>query len=235
VDEIIVSLDGPEHVHDEIRRVKGAYQLIGRGIEEVRLHKSGMPVHGRSTVQKANHSLLRSTVEGAKLLGMDSISFLAADVSSQAFNRDLVWPTDRQSQIALSRAEVEVLESEVEALVENNGDDIRSNYIVESPAKLRRIARRFREQLGDFSPVAPRCNAPWVSTVIEVDGSVRPCFFHEKIGNVAHEDLEQVLNAPRALRFRASLDIDADPICRRCVCSLNYSADKESDKAAINR
>ena len=29
VDEIIVSLDGPEEVHDRVRRVKGAYRLIG--------------------------------------------------------------------------------------------------------------------------------------------------------------------------------------------------------------
>ncbi|MEO5998836.1 MAG: SPASM domain-containing protein [Chitinophagaceae bacterium] len=28
-----------------------------------------------------------------------------------------------------------------------------------------------------------KCNAPWVSTVIEADGTVTPCFFHEAIRN----------------------------------------------------
>jgi MoaA/NifB/PqqE/SkfB family radical SAM enzyme len=235
VDEIIVSLDGPEEVHNEVRRVKDAYRFIGRGIHEIRALKSVMPAHGRSTVQKANHHLLRQTVAGAKSLGLDSISFLPADVTSQAFNRDLVWPADRQNQVALSRAEVEALEDEVEALIRENAIDISTKYIVESPAKLRRIVRRFREQLGEYGPVAPRCNAPWVSAVIEVDGSVRPCFFHEKVGNVAIADLGEVINGEQALRFRASLDIETNPICQRCVCSLNYSPDRESERAVISR
>lgn len=226
LDEIIVSLDGPEAVHDQIRRVKGAFQLIRCGIQEVRQIQPHMQVHGRSTVQKANHSLLRQTVAAAKSLALDSVSFLAADITSQAFNRELAWPAERQSQIALSHEEVAALENEIEALLQENADDFRVKYILESPAKLRRIARRFREQLGELAPIAPLCNAPWVSAVIEVDGSVRPCFFHQKIGNIATNTLEQVMNGQDAQRFRASLDIETNPICSRCVCSLNYTEDK---------
>ena len=223
VDEVIVSIDGPEEVHNEIRKVKGAYRSINRGIQEVRKKKEKMPFHGRSTVQKTNHNVLRQTVSGAKSLSLDSISFLAADVTSQAFNRDLVWPTDRQAEIALSREEVEALDNEIEALAQENAEDFCTKYIVESPAKLRRIVRRFREQLGDFTPTAPQCNAPWVSAVMEVDGSVRPCFFHQKVGNFTIQTLEDVINGGDARRFRASLDVEANPICQRCVCSLNYT------------
>ena len=191
VDEIIVSIDGPEHVHDQVRRVNGAYQLIGRGIEEVRRLKAGMPFNARSTVQKANHSLLRETVAGAHSLGFDSISFLATDLTSQAFNRDLVWPIARQREVALSREEVGALEAEVEALIVENDADIRSKYISETPAKLRRIVRRFKEHLGDFSAVSPLCIAPMgIAKWWQVDGAVRPCFFHEKIGNLVEGTLD---------------------------------------------
>ena len=222
VDEIIVSLDGPEETHDRVRRVKGAYRLIGDGIQAIRQIKAKMPVHGRSTVQKANHHLLRQTVAGARVLSLDSISFLAADVTSQAFNRELVWPGERQDQIVLTRKEIQTLEGEVESLILENADDIRSKYIVESEGKLRRIVRRFKEQLGDLSPVAPQCNAPWISAVMEVDGSVRPCFFHKSIGSTRTQTLEQVINSEEAQQFRASLNIDENAICQRCVCSLNY-------------
>lgn len=222
VDEIIVSIDGPEAVHDRVRRVKGAHRLIGKGIETVRQRKPGMPVSARSTVQKANHNLIRQTVAGAKAIGLDSISFLATDLTSQAFNRDVVWPILRQDEVALSRSEVGALEGEVEALIEENAEDFRSKYIVESPEKMRRIARRFREHLGDCAPAAPMCNAPWVSAVVEVDGTVRPCFFHEKIGNVTGKTLEQVMNGEEARRFRASLDVETNAICQKCVCSLHY-------------
>jgi MoaA/NifB/PqqE/SkfB family radical SAM enzyme len=222
VDEIIISLDGPEEVHDRVRRVNGAYRLIGDGIRAVRQRKADMPVHGRCTVQKENHGLLRKTIAGAKFLGMNSISFLAADVTSQAFNRELVWPGERQSQVVLTRQEVEVLEKEITSLTRENEEDIRAQYISESAEKLWRIARRFREQLGEMPPVAPRCNAPWVSAVMEVDGSVRPCFFHRKIGSVREQTLEQVINGQEARRFRASLEVSENAICQRCVCSLNY-------------
>jgi Fe-coproporphyrin III synthase len=223
VDEIIVSIDGPEAVHDQVRRVKGAYQLIGKGIEQLRERKRGMPVNARSTIQKANHNVIRQTVAGAKAIGFDSISFLATDLTSQAFNRDVVWPILRQDEVALTRGEVTVLEEEVEALIRENAEDFRSKYIVESPEKMRGIERRFREHLRECVPVAPMCNAPWVSAVVEVDGTVRPCFFHESIGNLTGKTLEQVINGEEARRFRASLDVETNPICQKCVCSLNYS------------
>jgi MoaA/NifB/PqqE/SkfB family radical SAM enzyme len=222
VDEIIVSLDGPEEVHDRVRRVKGAYRLIGEGVRAVRQRKADMSIHGRCTVQKENHSLLRKTVTGAKVLGLNSISFLAADVTSQAFNRELVWPGERQIQVVLTRQEVQALEDEITLLTRENDEDIRAKYVSESADKLWRIARRFREQLGEMSPVAPRCNAPWVSAVMEVDGSVRPCFFHKKIGNLSQQTLEQAINGQEAQGFRASLNVSENAICQRCVCSLNY-------------
>ena len=196
--------------------------MIREGIRAVRQRKDDMQVHGRCTVQKENHSLLRKTVAGAKFLGMNSISFLAADVTSQAFNRELVWPGERQSQVVLTRQEVEALEEEIKSLTRENEGDIRAKYISESVEKLWRIAGRFREQLGEMPPIAPRCNAPWVSAVMEVDGSVRPCFFHRKIGNIREQTLEQVINGQEARRFRASLNVSGNAICQRCVCSLNY-------------
>ncbi len=222
VDEVIISLDGPQEVHDQVRRVKEAFRLIGDGVSAIRQYAPALPIRGRSTVQKANHNLLRRTVEGAKSLGLSSISFLAADLTSQAFNRELIWPGERQNQISLMPSEIRALEEEIERLVIENDDDFQSKYIVESPAKLQRIARRFREQLGERPPVAPRCNAPWVSAVMEIDGSVRPCFFHPSIGSTKLKTLGEVINSDEAVKFRASLDVRENDICQRCVCSLNY-------------
>lgn len=222
VDEVIVSIDGPEEVHDQVRRVKGAHQLIGKGIVAVRERKPDMPINARSTVQKANHQVIRQTLAGAKAIGLDSISFLATDLTSQAFNRDLAWLIVRQDEVALSRNELKALEEEVEALIRDNEEDFRLKYIVEPPEKMRRIVQRFKEHLGQCAPAAPMCNAPWVSAVIEVDGTVRPCFFHQKIGNLNGKTLDQVINGEEARRFRASLDVETNLICQRCVCSLNY-------------
>jgi MoaA/NifB/PqqE/SkfB family radical SAM enzyme len=221
-DDVIVSIDGPREIHDGIRRVNGAFDLIARGVAAVQQQNPDIEIACRSTVQKANHRHLRATVAAAKMLRFDSISFLAADLTSEAFNRPLVWPGERQSEIALTAQEAVELENEVEMLIVEHFQDIRSKYIVESADKLRRIPRRFREHLGELAPQAPICNAPWVSAVIEVDGSVRPCFFHRPVGSVKSSTLEEVVNGETAKLFRQSLDVSENPTCRRCVCSLNY-------------
>jgi MoaA/NifB/PqqE/SkfB family radical SAM enzyme len=221
-DDIIVSLDGPPEIHDSIRRVSGAYNLLHKGITAVRQHNPSLPITCRTTIQKANHRYLRQTVDSARALGLDSISFLAADLTSEAFNRPLLWPAEKQSEIALNLEEVKALEDEIEQLILQYEAGINHKFILEPAAKLRKIARRFREHLGQLTPQAPTCNAPWVSAVVEVDGSVRPCFFHRAIGNITSSTLEEVINGEAAQEFRESLDMENDATCRRCVCSLNY-------------
>lgn len=220
--EVIVSIDGPEEIHDAIRRINGAFRLIRDGMIAVRKYAPQMKIHGRNTVQKKNHHLLCATVQAAKQLQLTSISFLAADLTSEAFNRPLVWPGERQSEIALTDKEIGALEKEIEQIISEFGEEIRTKYIAESAEKLRRIPRHFREHLGQASPQSPICNAPWVSAVIEVDGTIRPCFFHRPIGNLSHSTLEEAINGDAAQQFRSSLVVAENSTCQRCVCSLNY-------------
>jgi radical SAM protein with 4Fe4S-binding SPASM domain len=68
-----------------------------------------------------------------------------------------------------------------------------------------------------------------VSAVVEPDGAVRPCFFHRPIGYLrGGSTLEQVVNGPEAIAFRSGLDIATNPICRSCVCSLNWKSSRNS-------
>lgn len=220
IDDVIVSLDGPAEIHDRIRRVPQAFARLARGVAALRRLRPEMKIGARTTVQKANHRALRATVAAAHEIAADSISFLAADVTSSAFNRIEAWDRSRQDEIALDRSETDELACEVEALIAECGREMISGYISESQAKLRGIVHHFRAHLGLAEPVAPHCNAPWVSSVVEADGSVRPCFFHPAIGNVHDAPLLEIVNSPRAIAFRTQLDVASNPVCRRCVCSL---------------
>jgi len=220
IDDLIVSIDGPPDIHDKIRGVPGAYRRLQRGIEALRQLRAEMPIHGRCTIQKGNFGELRNTVHAARALNLNSISFLAVDTTSNAFNRPGGWSPGHQATIALNTAEVAALESEIEALISEYENEIESGFVVENAEKLRRIPLRFRSRLGQIPAMAPRCNAPWVSAVVESDGTVRPCFFHRPIGNIHEHPLADVVNSDEALNFRRNLDISRDPVCRNCVCSL---------------
>jgi Fe-coproporphyrin III synthase len=223
VDDVIVSLDGPRETHNHIRRVKDAYEQLANGVIALRALHTGMKISARSTVQKSNFRQLPRTVDAARELGMDSISFLAVDATSTAFNRADAWEEDKQVRVMLNHEEVDELEAILDGMDRGYAEAFESRFIQESPAKMRRIVLHFRSALGQAEAVAPRCNAPWVSAVVESDGTVRPCFFHPPVGNLREQTLAQVINGDAALRFRTNLKMESDAVCRRCVCSLHYA------------
>ena len=226
IDDVIVSIDGPELIHDHIRGVHGAYLQLERGVDALRRLRPEIPISGRCTVQKRNCRELRNTVYSAHALHLNFLSFLAADITSSAFNRR--EGSETPTRFALAADEVDALDWEIERLLQDCRQDIESGFIVEKPAKLRRIVLHFRAHLGLAEAVSPRCNAPWVSTVVEADGTVRPCFFHPSIGNINDRPLEEILNGDPGLQFRQRLDVSTNPTCRNCVCSLFIPESREA-------
>jgi MoaA/NifB/PqqE/SkfB family radical SAM enzyme len=228
-DDVVVSLDGPRAVHNEVRNIPRAYEKLRDGVRAVKAQGSHIAVSGRCTVQRANYRFLRETIAAAHELGLDRISFLAADVSTDAFNRPDGWTTDRVQDVALAEADLPVLAEELAALERECAADFAGGYIAESPEKLRRRLLQYFGALHGRAEFHPNdCNAPWVSTVIEVDGTVRPCFFQPALGNVhAAGSLDAVLNSPEALAWRRGLDTHRDAICRKCVCSLSLRSSDE--------
>jgi radical SAM protein with 4Fe4S-binding SPASM domain len=55
--------------------------------------------------------------------------------------------------------------------------------------------------------------------VLEADGAVRPCFFHDAVGNIRDTPLASILTG-NLRAFRDGLDVSSDAVCRRCVCSI---------------
>jgi Fe-coproporphyrin III synthase len=221
-DDVIVSLDGPEQIHDVIRRLPGAYATMAAGVKRLRELNPDFRIGGRCTVQRSNCESLLMTVLAACDIGLDSISFLAVDVHTTAFNRPGGLKVLRQSQLSVAAEQIPLLESQIAAII---AQGYSGNFVLESPAKLRRIAHHFRCDAGLSRYVSPACNAPWNSAVIEGDGAIRPCFFHPSFGTLkSGEDLRTILNSPPAVSFRTTLDVATNPICRRCVCSLNRNS-----------
>jgi len=227
--DVVVSLDGPRSVHNQIRRVPRAYEKLAEGVAALRA-AGAIGLSGRCTVQRANYQSLRATTAAAHEIGLDSISFLAVDISSLAFNRPDGWPVERAAGVALDESDLSLLTAELDALEAEAAADFASGFIAETPPKLRRRLHQYFAALlghGAFHPHT--CNAPWVSTVIETDGTVRPCFFQPALGNVhAAGSLEAVLNSPESLRWRRGLDTRRDAICRKCVCSLALGANDQT-------
>jgi MoaA/NifB/PqqE/SkfB family radical SAM enzyme len=216
---VCVSLDASTASgYDAIRGVD-ALAVVQRGIARLRRIAPEVPLSARATLHRANFRELPALIDFAKALGLDSISFLPADMSSLGFGRSAAPDESVRSTLALGREEVADFEAIVERTVAVYAADFASRFVAESPDKLRRLPRYYAAVNGDQPFPEVSCNAPWVSAVVEANGSVKPCFFHESIGNVRTTSLATIVTE-HLRAFRQSLDIGADPVCVRCVCSL---------------
>ena len=221
VNDIIVSLDGDEMTHNAIRNVPDAYNKLKEGVRAIKLLKPGFKITGRSVIHRLNFLKWPEIIGSAKDLELDQISFLPADVSSHAFNREVLWSDAKQHEILLDKEDLPELKNVVEFLLRNNRKDFETKFIAESMEKIQKIYDYYAAFYG-FNPYPyKKCNAPWVSTVIEADGTVRPCFFHPSLGNIHNKQLDEILNGEDAIEFRKELDIDNNDICKKCVCYLN--------------
>jgi len=224
VDEIIVSLDGDEPLHDAIRNVPGVFNKLKDGVQHIKSLNPDYRITARTVIHRLNFRNWESIINEAKNMGINQVSFLPADVSSHAFNRQMAWEEPKQHEILLTKKELPEL-MEIISRVINNEDDFTSGFIAESPEKLRQIYYYYAAFYGLNSFPFKKCNAPWVSTVVEADGSVRPCFFHDVIGNIRDTSLTNILNSDAAINFRRSLNrtMSVNATCVKCVCSLNLS------------
>jgi MoaA/NifB/PqqE/SkfB family radical SAM enzyme len=223
VNDLIVSLDGDEQTHNRIRNIPGAFNKLKEGIAAIKNLNPDFKITGRTVIHQLNFSRWSEIIEAAKEIGLQQISFLPADVSSHAFNRELVWNESRQHEILLSENQLPDLENIIENLLITHSTDFESKFIAESPEKIRKIYRYYAAFYGLNDFPFKRCNAPWVSTVIEADGNVRPCFFHQSYGNIRHQSLDKILNSQKAVSFRKNLDMDKNDVCKKCVCYLNLA------------
>ena len=227
---VIVSLDATSaSLYEQIRGVD-ALAIVGRGVARLRGLAPEIPLSGRATLHRGNFRELPRLIEYAKALGLDRMSFLPADISSLGFGRvaaagatapDADTATQLRS-LALDAGEVAEFEAIIDRTVAVYAADFESGFVAESPDKLRRLPRYYAALNGAEPFPAVSCNAPWVSVVLEADGSVRPCFFHGSVGNVRQAPLATIV--ARNLRaFREAFDVGANPVCVRCVCSLKTS------------
>lgn len=217
IDRVIISIDGSEQVHDRIRNVPNGFRKIASGIMALREIDSRVRITARCVLQRLNFRDLEAIVQASKSIGIGQISFLAADVSTHAFNH-----SEKTSVTAIALTIEETIE--FHKIVEDSfitlKDDYSSGFIAERPEAMRRIVKYYKAINGTEPFPRPHCNAPWVSAVIESNGDVMPCFFHKPYGNIFDADFLNVINSEKAILFRRDLNISNDEICQKCVCSL---------------
>jgi Fe-coproporphyrin III synthase len=218
-DELRVSLDGPPEVHDVMRNVPRAYTRLQAGISALLSRDHAFPVFGRCAIHRQNFRHLAATVATAKALGLKGISFSGTDVwNEEAFRRMGAISQDYVAGLAIIGPELDDLAAELAAFRVAAAAEFASGYISDTPERLDEIVLGYYRSIDAGLRRDIKCNAPWTSTIIEYDGTLRPCFPMPAYGNIrAAGSLSAGLNSPGAQEFRRGLDVTTNPTCQRCV------------------
>ncbi len=224
--EIIVSVDGADaETHNRLRGVN-SFDIILEGIHKV-LHTGASPqISLRTVLQKQNFRQLHEFIELAKRTEVNRISFLAADVSSDAYGRDhnsTRGEVSSESTMALNENEVPELNDIIDTASVKYEDEFRSGLISESPEKLRHIANYYAALNGNGTFPKNFCNAPMVSTVITSTGDIHPCFFLPKYGNIRRNTFKELINSDPITATRKQVKSMEPERCKKCVCTLFIS------------
>jgi len=232
LDCIMVSLDGPRDLHDEIRGVPGTFDALRAGLQSV-LHERAM--RGQITpilillitINTANVNAIAETVKIAEQLGADFVgiywSWFTSREIGDAHTRFMqehfcVTPTAWKGFL------LDTVEMDVERLVEEvrrlRRLRLRIPVLFVPHLSDNQIGRYYRDPAHTFG--YRRCYAPWYLVEIGPNGDVSTCRDHPDFvcGNIREEPLPVIFNNERFRSFRRVLkEHKLIPICGRC-CGL---------------
>lgn len=236
VEFVIVSIDGPEEVHDEIRGVPGSFRRSTEGVAALldargKARAPGPLVSLNCVISKPNLNRLHEMMPLAEDLGVDVLNYLHtifdAPDNVERHNRIFTeeWAMARGLDIVTpSKPEGEYYETEIgpedmpllRDLMEKVQARSGSAVMVEFSPNLGRW--KLEPYYLDLKhPFTNSCKCLWTDIRILPDGSVMPCL-HVRGGNITQGSFMDVWNCPEIRNFRKIVARGLFPGCARCCC-----------------
>ncbi len=226
VDKIVVSIDGPEEVHD-LNRGKNFKQII-EGIEFLKNVKkrenSHFPfIRVNSLITPFNSEFLEETVNLTESLGVDSLTFQHPMFSNEEVRKEYVdgVEVDKNNQINIlgftykGGIDTDSLIRQIKN-IKNRKTKIPVNFY--PGIKIDEIKFYYNDFNYKFKD---RCISAWRKVVITPDGNIGPCVNH-MLDNINNNSFREIWNSKRYKGFRKELKTRGLlPSCFRC-CLREY-------------
>lgn len=230
--KLIISLDGPEAEHDEIRGVHGVFRKVLQGLEALDREKkrrgSRYPlVYLNYVISEINDHTVERFMESIPLDLVHQVDFRVMFFCPEdvAERHNEVWG-DRYDATSAC------LEGGLDPSAVNTDELHRqlTNVLRAYPEKCRFFFNHGKEGLRTYYKQPDVflddtcCVFPWYTLQINHDCSVIPpqrCY-HQRFGNILEQDFQDIWNGPAMRRFRMDLRKHGRlPACTRCE-GVNY-------------
>ena len=227
IDHMIVSVDGPEEIHDHVRGVKGTFARVREGLCELAKHEEsdGYRISRgiTCTVSRYNFQGLGAMADVARSLGVDGICIVpyyyipeAQGLAYEALMREAFsykaysWRGFHHEE---SGVDVDLFLAQLGEFKSKLGDFPSYPYMAFTDDEYREWFSR-----SDTTVHQAECNNIWGLLDVQPDGNVNFCvdFPDYAIGNVVESTLHQLWHSDRARRFRELRTGRQMPVCYRC-------------------
>ncbi len=226
IDEISISLDGPQDIHNEIRGHKKSFQKAIEGIEEVfRLNKN-ISVSVFCVITEWNIGYLKEFLDFFKKYPLNKIGFMHTNFTLEdiANTHNNIWSESYPATVS-NIEEVNVDNFNLDVLWDEMQEIKKSEYpfaILFSPEV------KSKEKLIEFyhqpqKLIGKRCDDVFENIMIKSDGSVIPSHgrcYNLTLGNIHKESLKEIWHSHTLKKLRTDLHSSGGlfPACSRC-CS----------------
>ena len=227
-----ISIDGPDDLHDEIRRGKGSFRRLLEGIRNVQEAKRELGVKRPKigitvTVSALNQHRYSEVLDWLKDTGVDTVDFDYMFYTTPEHNEQteklIPLPVhhkeeDQDLPMYLRQVDGQALYEESQKAIrkgEEYGISIGFGPPLKTPEEME---RRF---LDDEYAFVEKCFYPWKTFRISPYGDVYYCSIDVAFGNVRDKSVKEIWNNDSYQTFRRTLKKRRlFPKCAKC-CALN--------------
>ncbi len=227
LNELYISLDGPQNIHNEIRGHKKSFQNAIEGIEELLKYKSPPTISIFCVITEWNIGHLKEFVNffrayPLKQLGFMHTNFTPPDIA--AFHNktwEHLYPaTDSNvDETNMDNMDLDILWEEIRDIESDSFPfPVTFSPNINSKEQLLTFYNNPEKQIGK------KCNDIFNNIMIKSDGSVIPAHgrcYNLDIGNIYEENIKDIWHSSILSKFRTDLQKAGGllPACSRC-CSI---------------
>lgn len=230
VDEVVISIDGPDHIHDKIRGVQGTFRKICQGIKEINSYKEISQrkpnIVANCTVTEINEKNLRETYNIVSKMNVNKMFFQLP-----------IFVTKRQGQEYEKLCKVKwncipISWKGFDVRYKLDIDKLYCLYCDSQNGKLKscdfyNVQFNSKEDLNEYfcytSDYLSKgyCNTVEKAIVIEADGKLVNCpdFPDIQYGDINNSTFDEFVNNSKRSQFIECFKNNKIPICSRC-CQL---------------
>jgi radical SAM protein with 4Fe4S-binding SPASM domain len=226
VDDIFISLDGTEEIHNYIRGNKNSFQKAIEGIEKLLSIKKHPEISVFFVITEWNVLNMKSFVDYFKKFPLKQLGFMHTNFTPlHIAQKHNLHHGDTYHSTLSNTTEIDLKKMDLNELFNQITKIKTSSYpfpITFSP-EISSLDELKRFYLNPELFIGKKCNDVSRNIMIKSDGSVIPAHgrcYNLNIGNVYHDNLKSIWNSEVISKFRKDLNNAGGlfPACSRC-CS----------------